>query len=286
MQRHISIQMSGRLGNQLFQWAFAHQVAIKYASKIQPIYDSIHEHRGYESNLSSLEIPCSHVSQSKRRDSVGYLLAGLDKINSKSARFGRYISGKLRILRTEDHDEIPLLPSIAPNLVTGFFINWKVVQGIEILLAEELKIALENVEIPFRVEGHFQVLHVRRGDFKSLKDTFGVLSSEYYSRNLDRSLPTYICTDDEDLVPDVQLATDAISVFGPSDLNPIQTLKLMSEASSVVMSNSTLSWWGGFLCKQNGGRALLPKPYYKYLNEDAINFQMPGFILAPSIFEN
>jgi hypothetical protein len=278
--------MSGRLGNQLFQWAFAHQVAIKYASEIQPIYDSFHEHRGYESNLSSLKFPCTHVLHSKRRNSVGYLLAGLDKIDSKSATLGSYISSKLGIMRTRYHDEIPTLPAIAPNLVTGFFINWKVVQGIELLLAEEIKMALENVEVPFRIEGAFQVLHVRRGDFKSLKDTFGVLSSEYYARNLDRSLPTYICTDDEALVPDVQLATEAISVFGPSDLNPIQTLKLMSEASLVVMSNSTLSWWGGFLCMQNGGRAFLPKPYYKYLNGDATNFELPGFTIAPSIFEN
>ena len=286
MQRHISIQMSGRLGNQLFQWAFAHHAAIKYASKIQPIYDSFHEHRGYESNLSSLELSCSHVLQSKRRDFVGYLLAGLDKINSKSARFGSYISRKLGIMRTGHHDEIPVLPAIAPKLLTGFFINWKVVRGVELLLAEELKTALKNVEVPFCVDGHFQVLHVRRGDFNSLKDTFGVLSSEYYARNLDGSLPTYICTDDEELVPDVQLATGAISVFGPSDLNPIQTLKLMSEASLVVMSNSTLSWWGGFLCTQNGGRALLPKPYYKYLSEDATNFELPGFTIVPSVFEN
>jgi len=286
MQRQISIQMSGRLGNQLFQWAYAHQVAIKYASKIQPIYDSIHEHKGYESNLSILELPCSHVMPSKRKHSVGYLLAGLDKINSKSERLGSYVTSKLGILRTGDHDEIPQLPAEIPNLITGFYINWKVVRGIELLLAEELKMALVNVEIPFMVEGQFQVLHVRRGDFKSLKDTFGVLSSEYYSRNFDSSLPTYICTDDEALVPDVQLATEAISVFGPNELNPIQTLKLMSEAKSVVMSNSTLSWWGGFLCMQNGGRALQPKPYYKYLNEDATNFQMPGFILVPSIFEN
>ena len=286
MQRNISIQMSGRLGNQLFQWAFAHHAAIKYASKIQPIYDSFHEHRGYESNLSSLEFSCSHVLQSKRRDSVGYLLAGLDKINSKSARFGSYISRKLGIMRTGNHDEIPVLPAIAPKLLTGFFINWKVVRGVELLLAEELKTALKNVEVPFCVDDHFQVLHVRRGDFNSLKDTFGVLSSEYYARNLDGSLPTYICTDDEALVPDVQLATGAISVFGPSDLNPIQTLKLMSEASLVVMSNSTLSWWGGFLCTQNGGRALLPKPFYKYLSEDATNFELPEFTIVPSIFEN
>ncbi len=284
MQNQIFLQMSGRLGNQLFQWAFAHQIAIKYASVVQPIYDSIHEHRGYDSNLSSLEFPCSHVLQSKRRDSVGYLLASLDKINSKSGKLGTCLSSLLGVLRTGNHDEIPVLPPIMPNLVTGFFINWKVAQGIELLLAEELRVALEKIEVPIRAEDHFQVLHVRRGDFNNLKNTFGVLSPEYYARNMDRSLPTYICTDDEARAPDVQLATEAISVFGPGDLNPIQTLKLMSQASSVVMSNSTLSWWGGFLCMQNGGRTLLPKPFYKYLNENATNFQMPGFTPVDSIF--
>ena len=278
--------MSGRLGNQLFQWAFAHQVAIKYGIPIKPLYDSIHEHRGYESNLSILNLFCSHVSRSKKNDSVGYLLAALDKVKSKSVRCESYLSRKLGILRVGNHDEIPPLPAIAPNLITGFFINWKVVQGIEDLLAEELKTALENVEIPFKADDHFQILHVRRGDFKMLKDSFGILSTEYYARNMDRSLPTYICTDDEELVPDIRLATKANFVFGPRNLNPIQTLKLMSNANSVVMSNSTLSWWGGFLCMQNGGRALLPNPYYKSLSKNSVNFQLPGFILIPSKFED
>ena len=257
-----------------------------YGMKVQPFYDSIHEHTGYKSNLSSLEIPCTHVLKSKRRNVVGYLLAGIDKINSKSAGVGRFVSTKLRFLRTSEHDHIPDLPAAAPNLVTGFFINWRVVQGIESLLAEELKEALDNVGIPNKIEGRFQVLHVRRGDFISLKDTFGVLSPEFYVTNLDKSLPVYICTDDEQLVPDVELATGAIHVFGPNDLDPVQTLKLMAEATSVVMSNSTLSWWGGFLCMRNGGRAFLPNPFYKYLDENATNFQLPGFSLVPSMFED
>jgi hypothetical protein len=278
--------MSGRLGNQLFQWAYAHKVAIKYMRKVQPIYDSLHEHGGNESNLSNLELTCSHVLHSKRRDSIGYLLASLDKINSRSSKLGSFISSNLGIVRTSHHDEIPALPAIAPNLLTGFFINWKVVEGIEQLLAKELKEALGNVELPFSIEGNFQVLHVRRGDFKNLKDSFGLLSSEYYARNIDRSLPAYICTDDEGLVPDIQSVTEAISVYGPNDLNPFQTLKLMSEATLVVTSNSTLSWWGGFLCMQNGGRVFLPRPYYKFLNVGNTILQLPGFILVPSEFEN
>ena len=286
MQKHISIHMSGRLGNQLFQWAFAHQVAKKYGRKVQLIYDSIHEHRGYESNLSSLEFSCSHVLHGRRNETAGYFLSGLDKITAKSKKLGSLISSKLRILRAGDHDEILVLPAVAPNLITGFFINWKTVEGIENLLADELKNALEKIDLPVKIENRYQVLHVRRGDFTNLKESFGVLTSEYYVNHLDKLLPAFICTDDEFLVPEIKSATKAISVFGPSELNPIQTLKVMSQASLVVMSNSTLSWWGGFLCEKQGGKVLLPTPFYKYLDDYATTLQKPGFIPVRSIFEN
>jgi hypothetical protein len=217
---------------------------------------------------------------------VGYILVVLDKINSISFRIGNQIASLLGILRSKEHDLVPILPIAPPKLVTGFYINWTVTKGIEKVLAFELQEAIRDIRLPQNIEGKYQVLHVRRGDFTKLKDTFGVLSSAYYASNVNNSLPVYICTDDEALVPEIALATNAIFVFGPNDLNPIQTLKFMSEATSLIMSNSTLSWWGGFLCIHNGGQAFLPKPYYRYLDAKSTNFEMPGFSIISSSFED
>jgi hypothetical protein len=286
MKNQISIQMSGRLGNQLFQWALGHKLAIHYEMNTHPLYDSIHEHKGYESNISNLSHSCSHLGEAVRSDSTGLLLSFLDKINSKNQRLGSLINRKLRILRTKEFYCIPEFPKKAPRLVTGFYTNWKTVEGIESILAVELNAALKLVALPVSIQGEYQILHVRRGDFVSLRDSFGLLSAKYYSDNLVTGLPTYICTDDEGLVPEIANITKAIKVFGPNELNPIQSLKIMSEASVLVMSNSTLAWWGGFLCSTNGGIVSLPKPFYKSLDSKSSIFDYPKFKICMATFES
>jgi hypothetical protein len=286
MHKRIAVQMSGRLGNQLFQWAFGHKLAIYYGKKIYPLFDKLHEQPEYESNIDVATFPCTHVDSAVKRNMVGYGLALLDKIGSKNQHFSRKISWNLRILRAKDYNHLPEFPKFTPRLVTGFFLNWKSVEGVEDILVKELETALAKLTLPGIISGDYQLLHVRRGDFVALRDSFGVLSKEYYVKHLVTNLPTYICTDDDMLVPDIAQATNAIKVFGPKDLKPVEVLNLMSRASVLIMSNSTLSWWGGFLCINNSGTAYLPKPFYKYLNSSNTTFEHPKFKKIESIFEN
>ncbi len=278
--------MSGRLGNQLFQWAYAHQLSSHFNVKITPIYDAKHEHKNYESNLYELINPCKDINPAQRNNSIGIGLAILDKISSFSPRASFSLSRTLRVLRMKDFDSIPILPKTAPRLVTGFFINHLSLKGIREEIASELNVALSSIEMPPYMNSKYQVIHVRRGDFNALRNSYGVLSIDYYLKNMLNDVETYICTDDEELVPDLVKRIQPQRVFGPNDLGPFEVLKLMSKASHVLMSNSTLSWWGGFLCVSNNGKATLPKPYYRFANREFDAFDYPEFQQAEAFFED
>jgi hypothetical protein len=167
-------------------------------------------------------------------------------------------------------------------MVTGFFVNWKSVSGVEEILFNELTEAFKDIETPSGLPQRYQVIHVRRGDFLELKDSYGILHPEYYLANADKNLTTYVCTDDKDLAQDIQSRINIQKVFGPDDLTPIEAMKLMANATLLLMSNSTLSWWAGFYCSRKGGKVVIPKPFYKI--EANGSLYHPDFITAPSLF--
>ena len=275
-------QLSGRLGNQLFQWAYSHQLNSKYQCKIIPFHDNSHSIFGYADNLESLKMECSHLGETKAIHSFGLLLKVLDKLKSHYPKLAKNVENIFGILRTTNHFEIPSLGRKRPKIVTGFFANWESVCGIEDILFNELTQGFKDVRTHPDLPEKYQVIHARRGDFLELKDTYGVLHSEYYLANIDSKLITFICTDDKGLAQDIQSRVKVEKVFGPDDMSPTEAMKLMANASLLLMANSTLSWWAGFYCSRKGGKVIIPKPFYKIEQNGSLHH--PDFIAAPSVF--
>jgi hypothetical protein len=275
-------QLSGRLGNQLFQWAYGHQLNSRYQKRIIPFHDKSHAISGYLGDLESLIQPCGHVDTVRQIDILGVLLKGFDKMRSYFPGLTRRLEFTCGISRATNHFEVTLPAQQKTRLVTGFFVNWQTVLGIEGTLFTELTEGFRNIRTPPNLPRRYQVIHVRRGDFLSLKDSYGILHPEFYVANADTTLPTFICTDDTDLAQDIQSQLTVQEVFGPNDLSPMEALKLMANSSSLIMSNSTLSWWAGFYCARKGGQVVIPKPFYKI--EELGSLYHPDFMAAPSVF--
>jgi hypothetical protein len=275
-------QLSGRLGNQLFQWAYSHQLNSKYQMKIVPFHDKSHAELGYQGNLEVLIKSCSHADTARQINSFGFLLKIFDKLRSYQSQIARRIELICGIFRATNHFEISLPGEGRPRIVTGFFVNWKSVSGVEEILFNELTEAFKEIKTPSDLPKEYQVIHVRRGDFLELKDSYGILHPEYYLANADRNLTTFVCTDDKEMAQDIQSRINVQKVFGPDDLNPTEAMKLMANASLLLMSNSTLSWWAGFYCSRKGGKAVIPKPFYKI--EANGSLYHPDFTTAHSVF--
>ena len=268
----------------MFQWAFTHRLALHYGSKVTLFMDSSHANGFNGDDLYSQLDECNHIHVVERKDLSGFLIKILDKASTLNAPLIQKLEKQSGALRTRDSYLIPDLPTTAPKLITGFFINSRNVEHVEEVLYPELQKLISKVEISPHLPSKYQYIHVRRGDYLTSDTTYGLIGANHYRRFIQKGLPLVIGTDDvssaasliDDLNPDF--------VFSPSDSEAWQALKMMAMADSLVLANSTLSWWGGFLASNRGKAVYSPSPFYK---DDAKNdevLQYKKFTKVDSIF--
>lgn len=103
-------------------------------------------------------------------------------------------------------------------------------------------------------------LHVRRGDYMNLREMYDIVSITYYQNaikefELRHGKPViYLFSDDlknalefldGKIIPDFIVDT-------PREVTAPEILRLMSNFKGIIASNSTFSWWAGFLGKLFG----------------------------------
>lgn len=102
------------------------------------------------------------------------------------------------------------------------------------------------------------MLHVRRGDYKGLSQTFGLLSAEYYldaMRTLrDREILGNVWILSDDLYAARQMfaeceLSDASFIDSKGSSGSAESLMLLGQGRANVIANSTFSWWGAALSK-------------------------------------
>ena len=128
----------------------------------------------------------------------------------------------------------------------------------------------------------FAVVHVRRGDYMAAKDTFGILGEGYYKSAwesimaVDSGIEPIVFSDDVEearLLLQNVLPTTTEFATPPAGTPDSEILALMSHADSIVIANSTFSWWAAML---NEEKRLIVAPSQWFLsNED------PSFLIPP-----
>lgn len=153
----------------------------------------------------------------------------------------------------------------------GYFQNYQYAEDAwdEMSVMISSTLSLHAKAISMYPKKNYNVIHIRggdttNGDFKHLGT---LLSPNYYHsllENLDNGLSNIIVTDDEywvsQIMKTVKFPPDTI-ILGSRKLSSWETLALMSDAKLVISANSTLSWWGSYICMKRGGQVVLPKPW-------------------------
>lgn len=256
---------------------------------IQPFSDKFHFPIGNSTVFDETAMLCEGVLSQTRSDFSGLILKSLDKIESRPNSCATKIENLLKIQRQKDAYNLPELNS-RPNIVTGYFINASMVfRHSEHLLAH---LKQKFSELPRLDDKYcdlskmdYDAIHIRRGDYAKLSNTFGLLDSSWYERNLTRKIPLVVATDDLLGSSEIINALRPEYILDPSKVSPWQTMSILGSARRLVMANSTFSWWAGYFGSQNGAEVIFPRPFYKSEPWRNKVLEFEGCISVDSSFE-
>lgn len=276
----LKILRSGRLGNQLFHYAYAHWILSSGESHLDYQVKLLVKSND-EEKLNFLRGSCKHIELTTLSHGESTELRIYSKLDSRL----RKLKWSPSISRKFFDREETSIGYTRSRYKIGYFQKYEYPNSVSNLIKHELFNSLEEITFPLEMEVFlkhpFQVLHVRRGDFLDSSNVgYGLLASEWYLMNKVEGLPIILVTDDpagaskeiEDLRPDL--------VLGPTQADEYQALRIMSESAHLVAANSTLSWWGGFLAHQNGAKVVYPRSEIEF-HRDINN---PDFLIHEGIY--
>ncbi|TDH21591.1 alpha-1,2-fucosyltransferase [Segetibacter sp. 3557_3] len=245
----IGVKLNGRLGNQLFQYAFAYSIAKKLNT---PFYLDTQEQILID-RYFDVPLPLFNrfLKLLEFRGGHKVRLAILRAFQKRFKTVTFPDAGDPRELLGQVEDD---------TFYEGFFQSRTFFREYE----QEI-IARFQIKKPFRINpaAHFEqgyasiLVHVRRTDylniyFKELNTTNVALSKEYFYKGLDHltasiksNYKIYVISDDINLVKQEFLDI-------PHEVKYLQNafvvdLQLIMNADYLVISNSSFSWWGAFL---------------------------------------
>jgi hypothetical protein len=278
----VVAKLTDGLGNQIFIFAAALEQARRLGVEVEveTSFYKIHTKRVY--GLSKLFGPSIHEATPS------------EATPSMARRVLRYVIRRLKLshllleFKEKSHRFQPEIFNIRPGTtIEGFFQSAKYFPTVGAEIAESIRnvivSATEQAVIDDVSSSPFIAIHVRRGDYLSeshLREAAGLTTREYYEASLkmigERGLPCIVFSDSpqeakQELGGVSELVFDS-RVFPLGDL---ATLKLMSLASGIVMSNSSFSWWAAYTMSHfdPASTVISPRPWSKdiYFNEELIN---------------
>ena len=285
----IRLQNAGGLGNQLFIWAAAHKLAHEFDEKVVIFSVKDRNSRPDRNNeLHYLKTHCKHNIFLRESFALGYILRVVDKLKLEKYFYSRSLLQLFGFYSTHRATTKFSFDRGAPKITRGFFQRNEYVDSSWECISGEINARLQEIKIPPSIdESSSQVIHFRRGDFVSIKATHGLLSLEFFVRNINPDLNTVFCTDDPLYVDQIHSRIPLALILAPSELDVWQTLKVFVEAGEFLGSNSTLSWWAAKIrSKTLLTKSSLPQPWTKNDTEDERALEIPGVDFKRAIFED
>lgn len=293
------VNITGGLGNQMFQYAFA--ISLKklfpdeevyidvshYHTLLFKHYKGVNLHNGFEIDkvFPNANLPIAHFSQIVK---VSYYIP-----NYVLSRLGRRIFPQRRTeiipLYKQNYSYVPEAYKPGDCYYEGF---WQCIKNIEII-----KPQLQHVFAHPKPNDYNQRLieliqsvnsvgiHVRRGDYLNEPEFRDICGVEYYKKGLETVLSDgerhelFVFSNDmlwckNNLEPLV--GEDTIHyITGNSGNDSCWDMFLMTYCKDLIIANSSFSWWGAFLNKRVN-KVIAPDPW---LNRDCeIDIYEPSWI--------
>lgn len=275
------VNLSGGLGNQLFQYAFGLNLGKVTGCEVKYCVDYVDDYK------------YGNPHSSKLSDAINIPAKKIARKSEIQAEFGvfftpwmRRAASKFPILRSHDsyYEDNFIDYSHTPSV--SDLIKYKYWHGIWqnsenfINIEKELKsLEFNDTFLPDykKIEksilfNNSVFLHIRRGDYNTnpkAKNLLGALNEEYYKsaiRKIEQTIASpkfYVFSDDVFYAQTFSKNNldNYVVVEDWSENLAHLHMALMSKCGSCIISNSTFSWWGAFLGKEKLN-VIYPMPWY------------------------
>ncbi|MFK7840344.1 MAG: alpha-1,2-fucosyltransferase [Bdellovibrionales bacterium] len=261
----ITLNLSGGLGNQMFQYASGLALA-KHNSTALKL--DLSEFLHYP--LRSYMLNCYKLSDEVKFN-AGIKFKWLQKIKNRLPDPNKY---------TEPHYHYD------PNFfeakdgfsVTGYFQSENYFKAIEndirdhFTIKENLSSSSANIEKQIKAAKHAVSLHVRRGDYVSDTKTqkvHGSASEDYYKsavghliEKLGEDIHFFIFSDDTQYAQSNFDFCQQKTIVSGNDDAPHEDMYLMSQCHHNILANSSFSWWGAWLNEHKDKNVIAPAQWF------------------------
>lgn len=269
----IVIELSGGLGNQMFQYALYKKFESLNKDVVMEtsFFRSGQDLREYE--LGIFPVKYREITDKEAADirGYGYQDSVFDKIRHKLKRknYKTYI------------DKIgPFQPEIfeMDNVyLSGYWQNENYFKDIKETIRKDFsfsdELTKQNKDICERLGRENSIsVHIRRGDYLTAENTRihgNICTDEYYTKAMNyieeriENPRFYIFTDDLEWAREKYSGENITVVDGNRNASSYVDMFLMSKCKHNIVANSTFSWWGAWL-NSNPNKLVLSPP--KWLN--------------------
>lgn len=281
--------LQGGLGNQLFQY-----VAGIYFSQITEISVTLDDRHIYQRNgtnktdLYDFILTDKNMNYKMTNKACKVLQQNIDKILSKVPFANLIYSNLSKTIRPQNDGFDSEFAINSPNgkTVSGFFQSWRYCDAI-LNTSFDLKINLKS-ESTWLAKMKNEILmkkpigiHIRRGDYVQLAETFGLLTPEYYTsvlRKLNFDLEKKEIWVFSDSFKDAEMTLKDVDgklkfIYESESTSPAEVMVLMSMCETLIIANSTFSWWAAKLASSKC-TVIAPNPWFK-------NHPVPHELIPP-----
>lgn len=293
MVGRIYIEIRSGLGNQLFQFAFGYILAKEYERELvvcPSYFDGAVKYK-----LKKM------IGKEFRSFRLPFVIKEIVDVISQKKLRKRLDDGELDIIREESTDIVAIRKSLESDrdvFLKGYWQNPQFISDhvpvLQKLYRPTFKLSKECAVLFDRLERRHVGVHIRRGDFLT-NTAFGACTIDYYRAAIALvsstvSNPEFVIfTNDkkwvkENFPSDLPFFVYANDTFRATD---IEELFLLAHFKSLIISNSTFSWWGAFLNNVDQKQIICPKTWFMkdQLQEKAHQFIMKDWQVIDNSLE-
>lgn len=277
----IIVKISGGLGNQLFQYAFARSVSLRLKTDFKL---DINPYSTYYKQVRKYSLNHFNTKQQFAKDSDFFGFVWFIKQNKIFNTFYKYLRLKKRLLpfyyseRTCHFDSSVFLKDGV--YFDGFWTTEKYFRDIELVLRKELVLInplSEESQATLREikKSNAISVHVRRyntgadKNYSNTIDYMGICSIDYYKKSMDyisgrENNPHFFVFSDnyEWAIENFKSLPYKITCVKSEDEKDYEDLILMSSCKHNIIANSTFSWWGAWLNPNEDKIIIAPRRWF------------------------